>query len=289
MTDSSGKHEERVRSDFQEALDRHGYSFQHSVIKIADELYEHPQRRSAWRFVVSEFPVEVKEQGTRIDFILKHRSLSTYILAECKRANPAVSNWCFAQAPYLWANHKAKKIIVERAWLDETNHVHAHAKSWYVDQEVYHIALEVKSRQQVGDPKGHSPHAIEDAATQVSKGLNGVIQAFARNIPLFQDQHLIDFLPVIFTTANLWTTDGDLSSADVATGKIDLSNSSFTSVPWILYQYHLSPGLKHAYSPEDKPKALGGLMESEFARTIPIVSPSGIPEFLDWSGAQEFD
>lgn len=92
MTVSNRTHEERIRDDFQETLNRHGYSFQHSVIKIADELFSHPRRRSAWRFMVSEFPVEVQEQGTRIDFILKHRSMPTYMLAECKRANPAVSN-----------------------------------------------------------------------------------------------------------------------------------------------------------------------------------------------------
>ena len=239
--------------------------------------------------MVSEFPVEVQGQGTRIDFILKHRTMPTYMLAECKRANPAVSNWCFAEAPYVQANHRPKRMIIEHALLDETNRVHAHATTWYVNKELYHIALEVKARQQAGDPTGRSARAIEEAATQVSKGLNGIVQAFARNLPLFRDQRRVDFLPVIFTTANLWTTDIELSSADVKTSKIDLSSSNFRSEPWILYQYHTSPGLKHSYSPEEKPDTLGGLMEREFVRTIAIVSPSGIPDFLDWSGAQEFE
>jgi len=95
----------QVRNSFQKALNRHGYGFQFSVLKIAENLAKKVDRheRSRWNFLFSEVPVEVQGSGTRIDFILS-RSRSDlspffYLICECKRANPKLSNWCFVRAP----------------------------------------------------------------------------------------------------------------------------------------------------------------------------------------------
>ncbi len=89
-----------------------------------------------------------------------------------------------------------------------------------------------------------------------------------------------DLLPVIFTTANLWGSDVDLSKAELESGKSDLTGSRFEKLPWLWYHYHLSPGLKHSSSPDWRHTDLGELMESEYIRSIAIVSPSGIESFL---------
>lgn len=97
---------EQVRNSFQRALNRHGYGFQFSVLKIAEQLAKKvdEDERSKWNFLFSEVPVQVQGFGTRIDFVLsKSRSSPSsrlfYLVCECKRANPALSNWCFIRAP----------------------------------------------------------------------------------------------------------------------------------------------------------------------------------------------
>ncbi len=78
--------DDKLVREFEAALGRHGYGFQFAVIKEIDRLRN--EENAGWEFVVSEFPVYVQGQGTRIDFILKYRSYRFYLLSECKRVNP---------------------------------------------------------------------------------------------------------------------------------------------------------------------------------------------------------
>ena len=105
-----------VEKGFAEILNRHGYGFQYAVLKQAHILAD--SRDSSWRFIASEFPVRVQGFDTRIDFILKRATDNIFdqhffLIAECKRANPAYSNWCFARAPYIhnarWGNHGTRR------------------------------------------------------------------------------------------------------------------------------------------------------------------------------------
>ena len=98
----------------------------------------------------------------------------------------------------------------------------------------------------------------------------------------------ICLLPVLFTTATIHVTHCDLSSADLATGNVQrLEPKELSEEPFILYEYNASPDLKHdapiTGSSVEPHKAL----EIEYTRTIAIVSPSGIDQFLsqflkDW-------
>src|SRR5437016_2231746 len=124
MTEHNEAYGEKVRKGFEITLNRHGYGFQYSVLKLASELYK--QNQSAWFFEVAEFPVEVQQAGTRIDFILRRSNrfvggLPLFMLAECKRANPALSNWCFARAPFTRKGGMVNCLVSERAWLSETH------------------------------------------------------------------------------------------------------------------------------------------------------------------------
>ncbi len=87
---------EQVRASFQKALNQHGYGFQFSVLKIAENLAKRvdADERSRWNFLFSEVPVEVQGSGTRIDFILS-RSGST-----SSPFNPSVerTQWLFGGA-----------------------------------------------------------------------------------------------------------------------------------------------------------------------------------------------
>jgi hypothetical protein len=287
--------DEELKHSFAKALNRHGYGFQYRVLKEAWELCG---RGSKWVFKVGEFPVEVQGAGTRIDFVLSRirdrDNAAFYLLAECKRANPALSNWCFARAPFVhekrvYGISGYEPLIMDFCQLDERNAIHVSAKPSGKLGNAYHIAVEVKSKGVKGDASGDGRQAIENAATQVSRGLNGIIEFTLGNRQFLSEGRRAHFLPVIFTTANIWVTDVDLSTANLETGNVNLSGSQFTKQSWIAFQYHLSPGLKHSRLPLERASSLNETMDADYVRTIPIVSASGIEPFLKWSSALDLE
>jgi hypothetical protein len=280
--------ERKVQKGFEKALNSHGYGFQYAVLKAASELYH--QNRSNWVFQVAEFPVEVQKSGTRVDFMLARTERNLVfnrrpfvMLAECKRANPALSNWCFVRAPYTSNHGFANCLIMEETQLFHSSELLSSAKVIPMSNDLFfHIGLEVRSGEK-GDGGGSRRNAIEDAATQILRGLNGFVDLLKVNPQLLGEKQGGNLLPVVFTTAQIWTSDVDLSTANLTKGNIDLAKAGFTTQPYVFYQYNSSPGLKHSASPGDRSGGLGEIMESEFVRTIPIVNANGIEKFLTWS------
>lgn len=279
---------------FAKELSRHGYGFQFSVIRKAHEMMN--QGKSVWRFVASEFPVEVQGTGTRIDFILSRSRTAggfdtslVYLLAECKKANPKLSNWCFVRNRYThdqtWGD--VEYFIVECLEKDENAGLRVYSKQAFTTDKAYHLAVEVRSNLK-GEPSGETGRAIENAATQISRGLNGYIQAIAANPQLLAGQPVVLFMPVIFTTARLFVSKVDISLADLLTGKCELTREQVESVPWLYYQYPLSPGLKHSVARKSEPKRVSDLLLSEYIRTIAVVSAEGIEDFLYNASYREF-
>lgn len=281
MSKNDESRQERAQKGFEQTLNSQGYSFQYSVVKAAQDLYPHS---SAWRFEATEFPVEVRGSTTRIDILLKHKqSRPFYLLAECKRVNPALSNWCFVRAPYVHNYMHRNAIVLERAEYDVHDLMSAFANEIVVSDELFHIALEAKSDDK-GEPRGPSRGTIEDSVTQVLRGLNGMIDFVSGKRDLFENERRIDFLPVVFTTAQIWSSDVDLSTANIETGNIELSKTNFIRRDWLIYQYHMSPGLKHSHV-KHIPGTIGEIMQQQYIRSIAIVSPTGIAPFLKWASS----
>src|SRR5690242_5382051 len=100
----NGMNIKELTASFRKSLNSNGFGFQYSVLRLVEQLGD--EGKSAWGLVASEFPVESRGNNTHIDFILKRMmyepgNCATFIIGECKRANPALSNWCFAKAPYV--------------------------------------------------------------------------------------------------------------------------------------------------------------------------------------------
>lgn len=308
---------DKTRTWFETSLNEHGYSFQQSILKAAQELCS--QQKSGWGFQVSEFPVEVRGRGTRIDFILQRLRKTdsvmtdtdrqtTLMLAECKRANPAYANWCFAKAPYLFRGQydNSEALVFEEINpcsevirtgggynvkdVGMCRAICSHRMLYRPSENVYHVAVEVKHTAKgncvSGDP---GKDAVESAASQLCQGLNGMVHFLARNDSLWEKNPPVTLLPVIFTTANLWASNADLSGADIETGDLSFSEHNFRQVPWLFFQYHLSPGIKHSV-PSHPPKriSLTDILQAEYVRTIPIVSSSGVEDFLRHATALDF-
>ncbi len=274
-------HMSQTAKSFEKVLNSHGYGFQYSVLKEAERLAR--ERKSRWGYSVFEFPVEVQGAGTRIDFVLKNHWRSLYMIAECKRANPALSNWCFTKVPEWLLGSSVQSVFVETAQVLEHGPVRMGTEHLFHSSNIYHTALEVKSGDK-GDVRGKGRGAIEEAAAQVCRGSNGLINFFEANPTVFEgerkDKRVVGFLPVIFTTANLWASDVDLSQSNLEQGKIDLSSTNIERKSWLFYHYHQSPGLKHSVRTLKEAASLEEILYNDYVRTIAIVNATGVADFL---------
>ncbi len=282
-----------IRSRFNNALDRHGYGFHYSVLRRAEEL--NTSRLSPWVFEVCEFPVEVQGSGTRIDFILRPSQREPYLLiAECKRADPKFSHWCFVRAP-LVRRRESELFIADRVKCSLSGRPGELADPLVgprdicgdITQRAYHIGLAIKDVTSTGEASASEQDAIEKAASQVCRGVNGLIETMQKRTALFRSANPTPqgfyertLLPVIFTTARLYVSEYNLSTADIHTGKCDISGAAFTETSWLYFQYHLSPGIKHTAKSEGECTTIGGLLDNEYVRTIPIVTAAGVDSFL---------
>lgn len=267
-----------IYNNFKAKLNEHGFGFQYAVLKTAVEFTK--DRKSPWIFEVSEFPLNVKGFDTKIDFIFRYFKNPILLLAECKRSNPALSNWCFARAPYV---HKMQirfsHLLLERVQNDQADDLKSTSYMLNPQAEAYHIALEIKS-DKAGDKHAKGRGAIEDACTQICRGLNGFVEYIKTNPSMIQEKEWVDIIPVIFTTADLWATDVDLSTADLVSGNINFNHSKFEKKNWIWFQYHISPSLRHELTRKLNPIELHEILDFEYLRSIAIVNSNGIKNFL---------
>ena len=276
--------EQKLERALTHSLNTHGFSFQHAVLKEAQIYFN--KKNSPWAFDVSEFPVALNDTPTHIDFILKNTFEPFYIVAECKRANPSLSNWCFVKAPYVSRKISTGERVVREAISiigDDNNRYPRTSLDWITrSQDIYRIAFEIKS-----DDKGDGKHGrgqINDAITQVLRGMNGLIEYLVRynQLPLRSSKGFkrVSFMPVIFTTAKLWVSDVDMSTANLESGNLDISSIKVEQKDWIFYHYPQSPNIKHSVGSLNTGIELSEVLYWDYTRTIPIVNALGIRSFL---------
>lgn len=272
---------EQISGGIRKILDQHGYAFHYSVIRLLEDKFI--KQLSPWAFEAAEVPVEVSGHGTRIDFVLSHKNGGGYVVGECKRANPSRANWCFAKAPYVRRDRSYGEILFDQLNVFPTQRIALATNIRAMSSEnIYHIALDLRTEQRGGNDGGPSANkAIEEATTQVFRGVNGFIEFLAKSPQLLKGKRPIWIIPVIFTTANLWVTEIDLAEADPATGilqgDVDAKQTSF-----LWYRYHISPGLKHSVTRGETKSTMGDLLDMEYARTVAIVNAAkGMDEFLN--------
>lgn len=259
-------------------ISRHGFGFQYAVVKEVTRIFA---LRSDWELEVAEFPVRVEGRDTRADLVIRYLGVPTLLVAECKRANPALSHWMFAKAPYVHRGQLPNEIVVETVQRSIAAPIISAACRWVGTASVFGIYDEAKSNR-TGDPDGKGRGAIEEALSQVMTSMNGLVNLFNERPGLIDAKKTTTLVPVIFTTANLWITDKDVGAADLKTGNLDLGSSDWKVTPWVALNYHLSPGIQHEAS-HVRLESLSEVLRAEFIRTVFVVGPTGIEAFLEWA------
>jgi hypothetical protein len=269
-------------------LNIHGHGFQYAVVKAAIKYCD--DQISPWGFEVAEFPVELNGTSTHIDFVLQNKNEPFFITAECKRADPAISNWCFVKSPFVSRNTSGDERIVREVLISRK----ANGDPPIVDldwikrsENIYRLAFEVKSADKGEGKFGRGQ--FNDAVTQVLRGHNGLINYFAsklekskempfRRFP--QENNYAAFLPVIITTAKLWVSNVNLSEADIISGDIDFPSDGLVERDWLLYHYAQTPDISHYINSLLNIEDLSSALYLEYTKTIPIVSAAGLQSFL---------
>jgi hypothetical protein len=217
-----------------------------------------------------------------------------FLVVECKRVNPAMKCWAFVKAPYVRRNLESEG----EAFIREAIHYRASdgnvlayaATKKSPLSEGYRIAREIKIPSAKGDSEGSSgKEAVEEAATQVSLAVNGLIELF-KGLNLAHGTDMIcQFIPVIVSTAQLFVGDVDLKEGNLDTGEIEKGGlKNWRETNWVFYQYPVSPGIKHTLRPDTgfRPPTqilqldLGESVQRDFVRTIAIVQGKHFEEFL---------
>jgi hypothetical protein len=266
-------------------LDLHGHAFTFAVLRLIDRL----QGRSVWTREVQEFPVEIRDESTHIDFVLRNSGWGAAIVAECKRCD---TTWVFAKDPDV----SGKQRLVFDGLVMEGDAPHG-----TIDPK--DVVLYSNRVYQVGVESPKSAKNLEKAIAQVCRGVSGLIQLFSRRPSALQpfqravwggapSPYPVEFVPVIFTTATLAATDFKLSDADLATGKLPVNGFVARTLPWLFLDYNVSPPLRHrlpmiAIAGTEARVRLKDILTLDYRRMIAIVAAEGIDEFLTadhWEG-----
>lgn len=274
-----------IRDKFESELNKHGYAFQYSVIKRFEDLQK--ERYTFWNPVGPEFPVEVAGQASHIDFVLrtvKDYGDQRFLVAECKRVDPAKGYWCFAKSPHTWLGVHRDETIFEQVKYNLSPHGY-YISTTHLDlfQDVFHIRTEVKGGDRGDGTGGSSKSVINDAVSQVLKGTSGLINYLCTDqthiVQLKPDINHI-FIPVIFTTARIFVTEADLAQADLFTGYLEKNSLKIEEKDWVWLNENRSPNLSHGRRIGHRENI--NIHFEDFTRSVAIVSPSGIDSFFHY-------
>lgn len=278
MVDEHSNQADDVRRRLEVALDGHGYGFQYAVLHEVSKQFA--LEGALWKLVGAELPVQVNGADTRIDFVLKYAAASLYLIAECKRANPSLRDWCFIRTPTDAKTLGDKIAVVEELVRMDKHDAYARAVRRPIAKNECSLAIEVKGLAK-GDASGDGRGEIERATAQVLRGMNGFVRYVVQNPSLLGESQVTHFMPVVFTTARLWRSRADLSLSDLKTGRIQLDGSAFEQVKWLSYHYNQGVALRHDASAKAPP--LATFLETHeryFVRTVFVVNAEGIEDFL---------
>jgi len=277
----------QISTSLRKVLNTHGYGFHYAVVRRAEELLE--AHRSRWIFDGVEFPVTTAGQVTHVDFILRSRTGRTLMIAEYKRVDPAKALWCFAKTPYTWRNANSDELAFDELEVYVDKRMSRSAHFAYARKPLFQLGVELRTGQQ-GDGLGQS-RAINEAITQVLRGKSGLINHLCESIRTTDHRSMgiesnkrIRFIPVIFTTAQIWITEVDLTNADLTTGNLT-NHLEAKPADWIWFTHNQTSNLRPEYYWRPETSAMDGFsydLRREFARSIAIVSPSGVDAFLSF-------
>ena len=274
---------DEISAGARKVLNKHGHPFQYAVLRRFVSLYR--SGPSPFRFVVSEFPVELGGRNTSIDFILTNERRPQLVVAECKRADPKLARWVFARSPLTRDGETELGTYISGVVWDTSSGRLQELTYHVADARPFHIPFELRTNQE-GDGRGHDTKSIDEAAKQVFLGTAGLLGALSDDPRLLLEeniQHAV--IPTIFTTAELFVVNEDISTALLTTGAVE--NVSTSRVDWLWYQTNLSRDLRASVQPKSQGQEQRALEQAVVHRhtratlIVSVANPEALRSFVE--------
>lgn len=269
----------KLEASLRKVLNRHGFSYQHAVLRSIEHLVK--TTHAPWYFEAAEFPVATARRHTRVDFVLRHRSKPLAVVGECKRINPKFGNWCFVRAPYRTRGAYSRALVLERT-KNVSGLISSAGESTVYTELMYELGFELRGEAE-SDASSSGRNAIEESAAQVVSAMNGLVEFYGQRpkVLIERDERL--FVPVVFTTANLFSTELDIAEADLSSGDLpEMTAGSLQPRDWLFFQFAQSREFLHTV-PANRPFLdIADALRLDYWRSVGVVSSAGIRGFLQW-------
>jgi hypothetical protein len=291
----------RITRQSKDILNKNGYSFHYSVIR---ELNATIQK---WKFYGAEIPVSTRGKNIHIDLVFQDTSSLFYLIGECKRVQPNFSDWVFVKTPFTSRKDNSQPpLVLENLQelrgdvLPEVKKVVTHY-SKVITPDIYGLGFKVKKHLQENEIEcQENIDVIDKSVEQVLRSTSGFINKLSHIVRPSNEvgySYNYYFLPVIFTTANLWVSDTNIGEADLTTGNL-AELTAVKEVPYIWFNYNrpreLSPGFREFIFYYNQPFAIQtqapfdsvlkeaanygtyGFEYEEFTRSVLIINSSNL-------------
>ena len=251
-------------------LNIHGTPFEHLC-------QYHLQQSPDWAFKSSRYPVEFppsytpqvsQTRNSELDLwgTCNPPGLKIELLVECKKNNPEYTNWVFfpdryptlpslrtleyrnlpRQGDVYWAPFQKILYLVRPSNIAIADDGRETKRNYQArGQQIQN------GRQLPRDFTRTSNAAITDAAYQIALATQALLHQERRNQealaagrvhPMPPWRHV--FLPLVVTTATLWTCEFPAEKVDITTGEIPFSEVHYQQHPYLFFTYALPPILQ---------------------------------------------
>ncbi len=242
-----------------------------------EQLCEHHLRQSAdWQFKSSRYPVEFppsysplvsQTKNSELDLwgLCQSPGLQIELLVECKKNNPDYTDWVFFfttnPAPLF---PSIRTLSYRSPGANPAVPWGAHCETLYlapppntpITSDGREIKGDYQTRSQQNQNNGKqltktSNAAITEAAYQIALATQALLHQERRNreasaperfYPMPPFRHV--FLPLIVTTATLWTCHFQADKVDIAHGVIPFNEVQYQQHPYLFCTYALPPILQ---------------------------------------------
>jgi hypothetical protein len=252
-----------------------GHPFQYRALQEANVAFS---KIKGWVFSVPEFPVQAG-RDTRVDFVLSDREID--LAVECKRVNPAYTRcWLFAHAPLTRRPPRGPTLIYEGVKRDSPDKAEALVRIVRATRPTYQIGYAVPTDRK-GKLKDTGRDAVEKTLRQAAMAAIGLLNYYIDSPGAIEFKRSRYVIPVVITTADLVVTEIDLADkVSLEDGYIEADDLQPKRADWILYEYHIEPGLRHPIHGQLRSPDLSKALDQKYTRTIPIVTAGAIRDFL---------
>ncbi len=283
---STGTGSDPIQEGITSAINKHGHAFHQSVLRETERLFE--LRTSKFLFEAAELPVDVGDQHSRIDAVLKHRDRPTYLVLECKRVDSSTA-WCFSSVPFVRRDNNSHELLFDIFQrLDEFSGQAITFSPSLSTERLFELGLPFDSGKK-GDGGGWKDRDdVEKSVSQAILGAAGLINCMNRNLEIIMPREDAMIIPVVLTTAELYLSGADLSRVNLESGKMCESEIHPQPIDWLWFRYHASSRISHPvnrgqYRFASHELTLSRLLDRDHSKTVAIVNALGLSAFLSYA------